>query len=303
VKKPAVSLLIPCYNNARFLPALFDSIRAQATPFAEILLWDDGSTDESAAVAKSLGAKVIKAEQNLGPAGARNALARRAAHEWIHFHDADDLMGSAYNQQMFGLLGDRVDVVFCDADWINENNDPIIRWRYSQSAMTPDPVGYFLTHPLGINNCIYRREAFTRAGGFDSELVPWEDADFHVRLALTGSRFQHVDQVLTRSNRHDGGISVDLHRNWRARLKALQGYAASWGSRYHPLIAAEAELAARELACIYDDQAQKAVELCRECGGNPPSGTGLKTSIARALLPTVFLLRLQTRRRRSARRA
>lgn len=298
---PSVSLLIPCYNHARFLPALFASIRAQALPYSEILLWDDGSSDDSAAVARSLGAQVFTGPQNLGPAEARNALARLAQSAWIHFHDADDLLDPAYNRQMFAQIAPAVDVVFCDADWIDETGRTLIPWRYSQPAAQRDPVGYFLTHPMGINNCIYRRDLFERANGFDARLVPWEDADFHVRLAEIEARFLHCPEVLTRSVRHDGGISVEPHRNWRARLLALQGYYERMAPTHRPLIGQAAEEAARELAALRDSRAQDALQLCRTCGLNPPSGSGLALRMSRRFLPPLVALRWQAKRRRTAR--
>lgn len=299
-ESPSVSLLIPCYNNARFLPQLFASIRAQALPFAEILLLDDGSTDDSAQVAAKFGARVIRGTTNQGPAGARNALAQAAAHEWIHFHDADDVLDTEFTAVLFPEISDSVDVVFCDADWMKPTGDVLIPWRYSNDKMQHDPLNYFIAHPLGINNCIYRRSTFEKSGGFAPELVPWEDADFHVRLAELGARFKHLPQVLTRSLRHDGGISVDPHRNWQARLRGLEGYADRLPSRTHPQLALAAEQAARELAFLGDRQATTAIRLARRCGGRPPSGGGWILKVARRILPAETLLRWQAKRRHRA---
>ena len=85
-----ISLLIPCKNAAGYLPRLFEGVRAQSRPFAEIICYDDNSTDATCEVAEGLGARVIKAEgPSTGPAKARNRLAMAASAPWIHFHDAD----------------------------------------------------------------------------------------------------------------------------------------------------------------------------------------------------------------------
>jgi glycosyltransferase involved in cell wall biosynthesis len=76
---PAITLLVPCYNAAAFLPRLWETVRAQMRPFDELLCYDDASTDNTVAVARALGATVICGERNAGPAFARNDLRGRDA--------------------------------------------------------------------------------------------------------------------------------------------------------------------------------------------------------------------------------
>lgn len=64
---PLVSLLVPCYNAAPFLPRLMESVRAQTRPFTTILCYDDGSTDDTA-VARSLGLEIMTGQPNAGVA-------------------------------------------------------------------------------------------------------------------------------------------------------------------------------------------------------------------------------------------
>ena len=86
------ALLIPCHNAAAYLPRLWQTVRAQTRPFDAVFCYDDASEDNTAAVAEALGAQVIRSETNRGPAHARNALLHACQAEWIHFHDADDLL-------------------------------------------------------------------------------------------------------------------------------------------------------------------------------------------------------------------
>jgi len=85
-----LALCIPAYNAAAYLPRLLTSAVNQAIPFTEILVYDDCSTDSTAAIARSYGANVISGSVNKGCSFGKNALAEKTTCEWIHFHDADD---------------------------------------------------------------------------------------------------------------------------------------------------------------------------------------------------------------------
>jgi len=86
-----ISVVIPAYNSAAFLPDCINSIRQQTRPVHEIIIVDDGSSDNTEAVVKTLGDDIIYIkQQNQGPAAARNLGIQRATGEWIAFLDADD---------------------------------------------------------------------------------------------------------------------------------------------------------------------------------------------------------------------
>src|SRR5262245_53259028 len=87
-----ISVVIPCHNAAAYLRSSIDSVLAQTVPPREILVIDDGSTDESATVAMSYAPRVRVVKQtNRGPASARNRGIEEATGEWIAFLDADDV--------------------------------------------------------------------------------------------------------------------------------------------------------------------------------------------------------------------
>lgn len=292
------SLLIPCRNAARFLPALFAGVQAQRLPFAEIILWDDASTDDSAVIAERHGARILRAEKSAGPATARNELVRAARCDWVHLHDADDLISPDYLATLASQATPETDLVVCDADWIDSTSRAtVIAWRYHAAEYRAAPAAYLLTHPLGINNCIYRRATFLAERGYDPALVPWEDTDFHIRLALAGRRFVFVPQVLTWSVRHPGGISMDYTRNWESRLRCLQRYATAMPRWLNPVLADEAEKAAAALAALSSPATTSAIALCRQLGGDPPSTRHPVLRLLKPFLPTATLLRWQERRR------
>jgi glycosyltransferase involved in cell wall biosynthesis len=85
-----ISVVIPAYNAARFLPRCLESVFAQTLKPDEVIVVDDGSTDNTAALAAELGARIIS-RPNSGPAAAKNTGIRNASSEWIALLDADDM--------------------------------------------------------------------------------------------------------------------------------------------------------------------------------------------------------------------
>lgn len=300
---PAVTLLVPCYNAARFLPRLAEHVRRMSVPFARVLCYDDGSKDDTAAVARGLGWEILSPNANGGVSRARNRLASAASTEWIHFHDADDRIHPDFLARLLPLADASADVVSCDADWVAEADERVVvSWRYDGPALVPDPAAHLLVRPMGLNNSLLRREAWERIGGCDETLAMWEDADVHLRLALAGARWRHVPEVLTWSLRNEASFSHDYRRNWRCRLQALRKYAATPEvARLAPLVALEAERAADEMLALGDrEAAREAVALASSLGLRVPSTRNPLLRAARAILPALAALRLRRALRRIA---
>jgi len=300
----AISLLIPCYNAARFLPRLMEGVRGQTIPFSAILCYDDGSTDDTVAVARSLDLDIVSGNPNRGVAHARNQLAARAVTEWIHFHDADDRIASNFVARLAPLCDDQHDVVSCDADWVSESDGGLqIAWRYNRDALALDPVAHLLAHPLSLNNSIIRRSFWASGGGCDESFVMWEDAELHFRLALAGARWQHVPEVLTWSLRNPKSFSHDYHKNCRSHLQFIEKHACDPRcARLRDRFARQAEGDAVALLNLNDFAgAAEAVRLARSLGLRPPSSRHPVWAILRPFVPDLTLLRLQSWLRRQRR--
>jgi glycosyltransferase involved in cell wall biosynthesis len=292
------SLLVPCYNAARFLPRLMESVRAQTRPFDEIVCYDDASTDDTAAVAHSLGASVIRGETNAGPAHARNQLWRAAGNDWVHFHDADDLLDPRFVEKMSDRADVSTDVVICHARWFHSNGELEREWCYSDSELRAAPVPYLVTHPVGGINGLYRRTALDAIGGYEETLKVWEDADLHVRLAANGARFRVVEESLVSALRRNDSQSAELKRNWRSRLSALETYTHTLPASVQPIVAAEAETTAGNLLSLGDTNgARQAIALCARLGHRVPTTHHPLLLALRPWLPALTLLAWQRRRR------
>lgn len=290
------SLLIPCHNAAGHLPRLWETVRAQTLPFDEIICYDDASTDRTAEVAQSLGARVIRGEKNGGPAHARNQLWRAARGEWVHFHDADDLLDPAYHAKVSARVNGETDVVICNALWLRDDTrEREQEWRYSETDLRAAPAPYLLTHPVGGINGYYRRSVLEQIGGFDEQLKVWEDADLHVRLAVQGARFAVVEEALVIALRRGDSLSAEMKQNWRNRLRALQHYAKTLPADCRPALLCALESAARALLVVGEPgAAREAVALSRSLGGDPPTTANPLLRLCKRTLGAMAALRLQS---------
>ncbi|RZL68601.1 MAG: glycosyltransferase family 2 protein [Pedobacter sp.] len=229
------SLLVPVYNAEAYIAAFLEEIKLLRKPFDEIIFYDDASTDATASLLASSGFHVILGKINKGPGYARNRLAEAAQGKYIHFHDVDDRFNPLFlNLLDQPLKNQSYDVILGNSDWLDSNtNNAILRWRYSIDAINKDPLKYFIQHPLGIINTIYKRAKFISTGGFDEQLKCWEDADLHVKLASQHATFAYIDEVLAYSIRHNNGISNNQIACWGCRLKFLALYLAKFESRLY----------------------------------------------------------------------
>ena len=103
---PTVSLYIPAYNAAAFLPRTLPSVFAQSVKPAEVLLIDDGSTDETASIGKTFPLRVVKHPQNLGLAAARNTALREAKSDLIACLDSDVAPDRYWLERLLSPLDD-----------------------------------------------------------------------------------------------------------------------------------------------------------------------------------------------------
>lgn len=304
---PAVSseesaaLLIPCHNGAAFLPRLAAAAHAQTRPFDEWRLFDDGSTDDTAVVARQLGFTVLRSDRQLGPSAARNALARSTLCAWLHFHDADDLMANDYLACSLAATREGADLVICDMSWVDEQTrQPIFHWRYDQAALRLTPYACLLEQTIGGINALYRRVSFLKADGFDENRTYWEDLDLSLRLFRTGIRLQVVNRDLVTALRRDSSYS---NRNdlkvWTSKLDLMAEWLNTERAAVATAVAHEAEAIAVRMTGLREQKAAaRALDLCVRAGGSPPTSRNFLVKMAKWILPPLAVLQLQQWARR-----
>jgi glycosyltransferase involved in cell wall biosynthesis len=190
---PLVSCVIPVFNGEAYLREAIDSVLAQTWGTVEVLVVDDGSTDGTAAVARSYGHPVRYLHQeNAGPAAARNRGIEAARGALVAFLDADDLWApERIARQVVALEADpRVSYTLCLIQnfWIPELEAEADARRLRREG-APAP-GYLAGGVLA------RREAFEQVGGFDPQLGHGDSADWFLRARRAGLEEVMVPEVL-----------------------------------------------------------------------------------------------------------
>jgi glycosyltransferase involved in cell wall biosynthesis len=187
-----ISVVIPAYNAAPFLPRCLKSVFAQTLRPAEVIVVDDGSTDDTAAVATELGARVIR-RVNGGLSAARNTGIQGASSEWIGLLDADDIWAPEKLERQAACIRPETVLVYTgirifDDSGVREERLAIdaisarkmLRYR---NSITPSTV-------------LVRREAVMQDGGFREDIRACEDWEMWMRLQSLG-QFEAVSDPLT----------------------------------------------------------------------------------------------------------
>jgi glycosyltransferase involved in cell wall biosynthesis len=202
MSRPLLSVVIPCYNAARFLPEAAASVLAQRYEPLEILLVDDGSTDSTPEIAPALAPEVrYLRQENRGPAAARNWGLREARGEIVAFLDADDLWPEGkLDLQMGRLLADPA------LDLVSG------RVRYVELPGGQIPDLHFETPGrelpgIHIGAAVYRRRAFDVVGGFDESLRYSEDHDWFLRAREADLKMLVVAEVTLLYRHHDSNMT------------------------------------------------------------------------------------------------
>jgi hypothetical protein len=193
--EPLVSVIIPVYNGAQFLPEAVGSVLAQGYPKVEIIVVDDGSTDAISEAVAALPVQVRYLRQvNGGAASARNLGIRAASADIIAFLDVDDLWPARMLETLLAWLADHAetDVVIGRAQLAERKAD-------GQYEFVGSPAGGFNSY---IGSGLYRRHSFERNGLFDPLLRFGEDFDWFVNAERTGTRVDRIDVVTLHVRRH-----------------------------------------------------------------------------------------------------
>jgi glycosyltransferase involved in cell wall biosynthesis len=181
----AISVVIPVFNSAPVLERAIRSVRAQAGFDLEIIVVDDGSTDDSIAVLQSIAAGDMKVlgQPNAGPGAARNAGIRASRGEWIAFLDADDCWLPGKLDAQMAALAEDPQRAFSYSDYYVRDSRGLERIQKApatQATLLEDllPGPGFMT-----DSVIVRRTCFDRIGLFDPGLRSGEDWDMWLRLS------------------------------------------------------------------------------------------------------------------------
>lgn len=212
---PLVSVIIATYNSGRYLQDAIDSILAQTVPDLELLVIDDGSTDDTRSrVAEISDPRLTYIwQRNAGQTAAKNAGVRRARGDFIGFCDGDDYWYGNKLELQLPKFADAPEtgVVYSPADTIDEQGKPlgeVLAEGYSGSVTQE----LFLRNFVPFGTALVRRQCLEEVGGFDDSLAMGIDWDLWLRVSAR-YHFDFVPQSTYAYRIWPGQMS----KNWRGR--------------------------------------------------------------------------------------
>jgi len=231
-----VSVIIPTYNRAHFVTEAMDSVFAQTYRPIELIVVDDGSTDNTGAVLEQWKAShsydcqftiSYFFQKNQGAPAARNHGAADSNGEFVLFHDSDDLLDTSRIQlQVDAIAGSSSDV--CSGSWKTLPSGG----HYTCPSSSADPLSDFLEKRIhgGTPVWMLRRRLLRDTGGFDESLLCYQDMDFTFRvlamrptvsfepMAITFIRKHSSSRISQRRSTEDGLRSVLTSHKYRANV-------------------------------------------------------------------------------------
>jgi len=214
----SVSVVIPAYNYAHFLSQAIASVLAQTHAALELLVVDDGSTDNTRAVVAAIADPRLRYiwQENAGLSASRNTGIREARHPYVAFLDADDLWKPellATVLQRFAELPETFAAVATGTIRMDANGQPSTTSRYNASSARELTVRNFClrSHPL-CSSVVVKRHVFTECGGFDPTLRSSEDRDMWIRMTARGHRFFLIGEPAAYIRRHPKNMSKNAPR-------------------------------------------------------------------------------------------
>ena len=244
-EQPFISVVIPVYNAEKYVEETIRSVLSQTYHHFEIIVVDDGSTDGSMEIVRSLSKDIrIISQANRGCAAACTAGMKAASGEFIQVLGADDILfPEKFEKQMDVFVVDEsLDIVFCDAvkfsadsnnvkkykrrnithRWLRGKKDllKVLLKRNVMSAVTP----------------LIRKRWYERVGYYDERLTNLEDWNAYLRMVQLGARFLYMDEVLAGIRRHEKNKSDNASPANDARIRILDYFFEDFEENYseHP---------------------------------------------------------------------
>ncbi|MCB9890096.1 MAG: glycosyltransferase family 2 protein [Planctomycetes bacterium] len=192
---PSFSVVIPTYNRATLVGRAIDSALAQTIGATEIIVVDDGSTDDTETILRSYGDRITVFRQaNAGCSAARNHGVRASRGEWVAFLDSDDTWAPDHLESMADAIRStdgRADLYFSDSRFDAAEGGSTL-WSVSgfaiegKTALEADGTGWVLAprQPMKLQCSVFRRELYEAVGGLDESLRTREDTHFFLKAGI-----------------------------------------------------------------------------------------------------------------------
>jgi len=183
---PLVSVIMAAYNAASHIGEALESALAQDWRPLEIVVVDDGSTDDTQSIVRSYSGVLYVRQENKGPSAARNTAVEQSSGHFVANFDSDDLLPPTRisDQVRYLLAHPEVGAVFGRQEWMN-----------APEWMARDSV-YGDLDGIPLSSVMFRREVFFELGGYDTSFVHGEDMDLLVRMRERGIEYGVVPEIV-----------------------------------------------------------------------------------------------------------
>ena len=251
--KPLFSVVIPTFNSASKIHRALDSVLAQTYENFEILVMDDGSTDNTAEVLSSYNSPKIMYENDTnfgGPARPRNRGISLANGEWICFLDSDDWWTNDKLQNCFDIIDDKIDLIYHDLDIVSDQS-LIFKRKIIKSRQLKKPILIDLLvngNPIANSSVVVRKSLLESIGGVNEnqKLIASEDYNTWMRIAQLTDQFLYIPSKLGFYLTHSQSISKkDMSESYiesinefvdslnKRQLRAIESNASYMSGRHY----------------------------------------------------------------------
>ncbi len=223
---PNVSVIIPAYNGARFLPEAIESVLAQTYKDYEIIVVDDGSTDNTKEILKPYFDKIKYIhQQNQGAATARNTGIRHSQGEYIAFLDADDVwLPEKLHTQVYYLDNNpEVAMVYSRSFTISGDGELISKKSSYKDFPSGEIFNILFLHSFFIytSTVVVRRRILDTVGLFDESLITSEDRDLWLRIARE-FKVSGITKYLCKYRNTDGSLSKNKEIPFNEKRRVIE---------------------------------------------------------------------------------
>jgi glycosyltransferase involved in cell wall biosynthesis len=217
-RETVVTVLMPAYNAGAYIAEAIDSVLDQTMPHFELLIVNDGSTDDTEAIIHSYidDRIVVVHQKNSGVANALNAGLRKAKGKYIARFDADDVCFPDRLQTQLDFLEQHQDcvVVGSDAIYISEQGEELCYFHCADHSNEHLKKHLLETCPFTHSSVMYRRDDVLHCGGYNDHAHNMEDHLLWMQLSVQG-KFYNIQEPLIKVRFNPSSVTID--EKWRGK--------------------------------------------------------------------------------------
>lgn len=200
-----ISVIIPCQNGTNYIKEAIESVKRQNMN-TEVIVVDDGSTDNTAAYAKDCGAKVYSISHS-GLSAARNVGLKNMKGEYVLFLDHDDVIRDGALQHLYNELQNNPEILYVQAKVKDFISPELPEAEKRMLAPRTEPYGGLLTGAF-----LFKKQVIDMIGGFDEKLQTGQGVDFLLRADNAGIKNLKLDFVAADRRFHNNNMGRTLQK-------------------------------------------------------------------------------------------